>query len=95
MQLFMLILWLQWLGESVSWLAPLAVSTVTGGVAGYGTFRFNRGAERERLTTLERDVKEARAEHAGLVTRAEFDLLRDDLREMRADIRQILRTLSR
>lgn len=89
------ILLFQWFGENLSWLAPLAVSTVTGGVAGYGSYRFNHGALLERMKTVERDVKEAKAEHVGLVTRNEFELLHEDLRDIKTDIREIRRSLSK
>lgn len=86
---------LQWFGENLSWLAPLAVSTVTGSVAGYGSFRFSQGAMRERMKTIERDVEVARSEHAQLVPRGEFELLREDLRDIKEDIREIRRSLNK
>jgi hypothetical protein len=85
----------QWFAESLPWLAPFVVSTVTGGVAGYGSFRFGQGAMRERLKRIERDVVEAKAEHASLVTRNEFELLHEDLRDIKTDIREIRRSLAK
>jgi hypothetical protein len=89
------LLFFQWLGEALPWLAPLAVSTVAGGVAGYGSFRFHSGAQAVRMSTIERDIAEARAEHAGLVTRNEFELLHEDLRDIKTDIREIRRSLQK
>lgn len=81
-----LTLYLLYLAEVLPWLAPLAVSTVSGAAAGFGSFRFGQGALTQRVSTVERDVAQA-------VTRAEFELLRDDLREIKTDLREIRRGL--
>lgn len=79
----------------LSWLAPLAVSSGVGAAAGYGSFRFSSGALLQRVVTVERDVAEIKAAHAEFVTRNEFDLLRDDLREIKTDLREVRRSLSK
>lgn len=85
----------QWLAAAVPWLAPLLLSGLGGGAAGYGSFRFAQGTLVQRLATVERDAAELRAGQVGLVTRNEFDLLREDLAEIKADVREIRRVMLR
>lgn len=75
------------------WLAPLVVSSGTGAVAGYGSFRFGQGALTQRIATIERDVTQVQQERGEMVTLREFELLREDLREMRTDLREIRRAV--
>lgn len=77
--------------ESLSWLAPLAVSTLTGGVAGYGSFRFGQGQLLERVASLERSSIHVTEERGQLVTRHEFEMLREDIRDIKADIRELMK----
>jgi hypothetical protein len=84
----------QWVTETLPWLAPVIASTLTGGFAGYGSFRFGQGALLQRVQTVERDVAAAKAEHSEFVTRNEFELLREDLRDIKTDIREVRRRLN-
>lgn len=77
------------------WLAPLLVPGFVGGIAGYGSFRFAHGSLMQRITTIERDVTQSQAERAEFVTRNEFELLREDLRDIKRDIREVRRTLTK
>jgi hypothetical protein len=81
--------------ELLPWLAPLAVSSVTGGVVGYGSFRFAQGTLQQRIRGIERDVVQLTEECDGYVTRNEFDLIRDYLKEIQQDVREVRRSLTK
>jgi hypothetical protein len=68
--------------DVLPWLAPLAVSSLTGAGAGWGSFRFGQGRLTARVETLEQSSVQ-------LVTRHELELIREDLREMSASVREV------
>jgi len=80
-------LWLR-AGE---WCLPLLVSAFVG----YGSAQYARGTADARLTTMERDVKEAQGAHSNFVTRDEFKLILDDLKEIKQDVREVRRSLQK
>ncbi|MET0646986.1 MAG: hypothetical protein ABW208_10225 [Pyrinomonadaceae bacterium] len=69
------------------WLLPVLLSLA----AGWGGVRFAQGADAQRLSTVERDVREAKTEHGRFVTRDEFGLLRDDISDIKTDVRELRR----
>jgi hypothetical protein len=69
----------------VQWLAPILLSLA----AGWGGVQFAQGSNAQRLTTLERDVRDQKEEHKSFVTRDEFGLLREDIREIKTDVREL------
>lgn len=71
------------------WLGPAVLSAFIS----YGSVQYARGAQAERLATIERDVQAARAEHEKYVTKDEFSLIRDDLKEIKTDVREMRRSL--
>jgi len=82
----------------VQWLAPVLLSVA----AGWGSVQFAQGAQLQKLTTVERDVttlggriEKAQAEHANFPSREEFRLMLDDLKEIKADVREIRRSLTK
>lgn len=75
----------------VQWLAPILLSLA----AGWGAVQYAQGTNAQRLATVERDVRDARAEHDRFVTRDEFGLVRDDIREIKTDVRELRRTLTK
>lgn len=75
----------------VQWLAPVVLSLA----AGWGGVQFARGAQEQRLSTVERDVRDAKAEHDHFVTRDEFGLVRDDIKEIKTDVRELRRGLGK
>ena len=75
----------------LQWLLPVALSLL----AGWGGVQFAKGAEQERLSTVERDVRDAKSEHGRFVTRDEFGLLRDDISDIKTDVRELRRGLSK
>ncbi len=87
------------LADVLPWLAPLAVSSLTGAGAGYGSFRFGQGALTQRVEAIEkqieRDAIHSTEERAGLVTRHEFELLRDDIKDIKTDVRELRRYLTK
>jgi len=78
--------------DALPWLAPLAVSSLTGAGAGWGSFRFGQGRLTARVEALEQSAVHSTAERGQLVTRHEFELIREDLREMSADVREVRET---
>lgn len=94
MPLFFIFL-LQWVETTLPWLAPLVVSSLTGSVAGYGSFRFGQGELRQRLSNIEGDVVELKTGQGEFVTRHEFDLLRSVLNSIQTDVREIRRSVTR
>jgi hypothetical protein len=90
-----LLFYLLYLAEFLPWLAPMAVSSLTGAAAGFGSFRFGQGQLTARVDALERSSGHTTEERGSLVTRHEFDLLREDIREIRTDMRELRRTLTK
>jgi septal ring factor EnvC (AmiA/AmiB activator) len=80
-----------WLLSALKLLLPLAVSAFVA----YGAASHARGAEAERLSTVERDVRDAKSEHDRFVTRDEFGLLREDISDIKTDVRELRRGLSK
>lgn len=82
-------------GAALQWLAPLALSAVIG----YGGAQYAQGRNETRLSHVETLTEKAKTEHANFVTRDEFRLAveatRDDLREIKADVRAMRQELSR
>lgn len=78
-----------WLINLLQWCGPFVLSAV----AAYGAVQYAQGANAQRLTTVERDVEKAKAEHSTLVTREEFRLILDDLKEIKTDVREVRRSL--
>lgn len=83
-----------WSLTLLSWLVPMGLSSITGGVVGYGSFRFAQGQTLQRITTLERDTGAITKGQEQFVTQGEFDLLREDLRDIKTDVREIRRATS-
>lgn len=75
----------------VQWLLPVLLSLA----AGWGGVRFAQGADAQRLSTVERDVRDAKAEQGRLVTRDEFGLLREDIGDIKTDVRELRRELTK
>lgn len=82
----------------VQWLAPVLLSIA----AGWGSVQFAQGAQSKTLSTVERDVtalgvrlEKAQAEHSNFPSREEFKLMLDDLKEIKADVREIRRSLTK
>lgn len=61
----------------------------------YGSVQYGQGAREQRLSTVERDVKEAAGAHANFVSRDEFNLILDDLKEIKQDVREVRRSLTK
>lgn len=75
----------------LQWLLPILLSLG----AGWGGVQFAQGSSAERLSTVERDVREAKAEHGRYVTRDEFGLLREDIGDIKTDVRELRRELTK
>lgn len=73
----------------LQWLLPIVLSLA----AGWGGVQFAQGSSAARLSTVERDVREAKAEHKQFVTRDEFGLLREDIGDIKTDVRELRREL--
>ena len=73
----------------LQWLLPILISLA----AGWGGVQFAQGTNAQRLSTIERDVREAKAEHERFVTRDEFGLLREDIGDIKTDVRELRREL--
>jgi len=78
------------------WLLPLVASGVASAFIGWGSVQYAKGGDAQRLTTVERDVQavrddvsKARAEHSEFVRRDAFQILIDDIREIKSDVREI------
>lgn len=85
-------------GAVLSWLAPLVLSAVVA----FGSVQFTQGTAAQKLATVERDVstlerklEASNAEHANFPSREEFKLMLDDLKEIKADVREIRRSLTK
>lgn len=79
----------RWALALLQWCGPFVLSAV----AAYGAVQYAQGANAQRLTTVERDVEKAKAEHSSLVTREEFKLILEDLKEIKTDVREVRRSL--
>jgi hypothetical protein len=77
------------------WLAPLVAGGFSGCVLGYGSIRFAHGSLMQRIATIERDVAQQHEDHGQYVTRNEFDLIREDLRDIKTDVREVRRSLTK
>ena len=87
-----------WLMSALQWAGPLLLSIF----AGYGSAQYAQGQQAQKLATVERDVagverriEEAQAEHANFPTREELKLILDDLKEIKQDVREIRRSLTK
>jgi hypothetical protein len=87
-----------WIWTVLQWAGPLLLSVVVG----YGSLQYGQGARAAQLTTLERDlnsienrVEKAEGEHGNYVTRDEFKLILDDLKEIKTDVREVRRSLAK
>ncbi len=85
------------LAHALRWCGPFVLSAFTF----YGLFQFTQGTQAARLATIERDVTTlelkiaaTQAEHADFPSRHEVRLVLDDLKEIKADLREIRRTLT-
>lgn len=83
----------------MQWLLPVVLSLA----AGWGGAQFAQGASAQRLVTVEAQVQTNRQERQAetrelrdkTITREEFDLIRDDLREIKVDVRELRQALSK
>ena len=80
-----------WLVTALQWAGPLVLSAVVG----YGSVQYAQGTNAQRLATVERDIQRAQAEHSNYVTRDEFKLILDDLKEIKSDVREVRRSLAK
>lgn len=78
------------------WLVPLILSGAASAFIGWGSVQYAKGGEAQRLSTVERDVQavkedvsKARGEHGEFVRRDAFQILIDDVREIKSDVREI------
>ena len=80
---------------ALRWALPFVLSAVVSGFAVWGAVQRAKGADSQRLTTVERDVRDIKAEHGHFVTRDEFGLLREDISDIKTDVRELRRGLSK
>ncbi len=80
-----------WLLTVLQWAGPLVLSAIVG----YGSVQYAQGSNAQRLSTVERDIERAQAERSNFVTRDEFKLILDDLKEIKTDVREVRRSLTR
>jgi len=80
-----------WLMTVLQWAGPLALSALVG----YGSVQYAQGSNAQRLSTAERDIERAQAERSNFVTRDEFKLILDDLKEIKTDVREVRRSLTK
>lgn len=80
-----------WVGAALQWVAPLVLSAVVG----YGSVQFAQGQQAQKLSTVERDVAGLEKKIESNPTREEFKLMLEDLKEIKQDVREIRRSLTR
>jgi hypothetical protein len=80
-----------WIWAVLQWAGPLVLSAFVA----YGSVQFAQGTNAQRLATVERDLAKAKDEHSNFISRDEFGLMRDDLKEIKADLRELRRFLTR
>lgn len=80
-----------WLWAVLQWAGPLVLSAFVA----YGSVQYAQGTNAQRLMTVERDVKEAAGAHSNFVTRDEFKLILDELKEIKQDVREVRRSLTK
>ncbi|HEV2863049.1 MAG TPA: hypothetical protein VGX48_18685 [Pyrinomonadaceae bacterium] len=80
-----------WVIATLQWAGPLVLSCVVA----YGSVQYAQGSNAQRLATVERDIQKATAEHSHYVTRDEFKLILEDLKEIKSDVREVRRSLAR
>jgi hypothetical protein len=85
---------------ALRWALPFVLSAVASAFAAWGAVQRAKGADDQRLATVERDVRavksdvdRARGEHNEFVRRDAFQLLLDDLKEIKADVREVRNSL--
>ncbi|HEV2862861.1 MAG TPA: hypothetical protein VGX48_17730 [Pyrinomonadaceae bacterium] len=78
------------------WALPFVASAVASCFIAWGSINYAKGAEAQRLTTVERDVQavksdvdRARGEHGEFVRRDAFQIVLDDLKEIKGDVREV------
>ena len=80
-----------WIVTAAQWAAPLVLSAVVG----YGSVQYAQGTNAQRLATVERDIQRAQAQAENFITRDEFKLILDDLQEIKTDVREVRRSLTK
>lgn len=82
--------------RGLRWALPLVVSGVVSAFTVWGSAQYAKGTDAQRLTTVERDVtqvradiEKARGEHDDFVRRDAFQIVLDDLKEIKSDVRTI------
>ncbi len=87
-----------WFLTLLQWAGPFLLS----GVIGYGSVQYAQGRQVQRLDTFERDIStlekkidQAKGEHANFPSREEFKLMLDDIKEIKTDMREVRRALTK
>ena len=87
-----------WSWIVLQWAGPLVLSAIVG----YGSIQYGQGTRAAQLATVERDissvekrVEKAEGEHKNFVTRDEFQLMLEDLKEIKTDLREVRRSLTK
>jgi hypothetical protein len=82
----------------LQWALPFLLSAFTA----YGVSQYGRGAQAEKISTIETNVatvtqklEKSTAEHANFPTREEMKLILDDLKEIKSDVREIRRSVTK
>lgn len=84
----------EWVSLVTGWLVPFALSSSAGALAGFGSYKFSQGETRQRIIHLESNVAELKRDQENYVTRTEFELLTETLRDIKTDVREIRRATS-
>lgn len=75
---------------------PLILSACASAFVAWGSVQYAKGSDAQRLSTVERDVRDvkddvtkARGEHEQFVRRDSFQIVLDDLKEIKSDVRAV------
>lgn len=71
------------------WLLPAIVSAVVTAFVGWGSVQYAKGDAERRLQTVEQSVRDAKAEHDQFIRRDSFQIVLDDLKEIKRDVRAV------
>ena len=80
-----------WIITVLQWAGPLVLSAVVG----YGSVQYAQGTNAQRLSTVERDVNKVEERQSNFVTRDEFKLILEDLGQIKEDVREVRRSLTK
>lgn len=69
------------------WALPIVLSAVASVFVTWGSIQYAKGTDAQRLSVAERDITEIKGERDKFVRRDSFQILLDDIREIKADVR--------